>query len=125
MTRILIAFIAFYKRWLSPAIHTLGVGGCRFQPTCSEYAIRAIAMHGPVRGSALAVWRLLRCHPFSRGGLDQVPAVRTKATRLAPGDGIPTAEAFSEKSSLTSQDRAEAHGAPIQQPGALAQKPLP
>lgn len=76
MTRILLALLCFYKRWLSPAVHTLGVGGgCRFQPTCSDYAVVAIATHGPIRGCALAVWRLLRCHPFSRGGLDQVPPV--------------------------------------------------
>ncbi len=73
MTRILLAILAFYQRWLSPALHTIGVGGCRYQPTCSEYAVRAISMHGPVRGSFLALWRLLRCNPFTRGGLDQVP----------------------------------------------------
>lgn len=73
MTRFLLAVLDFYKRWLSPAVHTLGVGGCRFQPTCSDYAVTAIAIHGPVRGTALAAYRLLRCHPFSRGGLDQVP----------------------------------------------------
>jgi len=73
MTRLLLAALAFYKRWLSPAVHSLGVGGCRFQPTCSDYAVTAIAVHGPLRGSALALGRLLRCHPFSRGGLDQVP----------------------------------------------------
>jgi putative membrane protein insertion efficiency factor len=73
MTRFLLAVLGFYKRWLSPAVHTLGVGGCRFQPTCSDYAVTAIALHGPIRGTMLAVWRLLRCHPFSHGGLDQVP----------------------------------------------------
>ncbi len=73
MTRILLALLTFYQRWLSPAVHTLGVGGCKFLPSCSEYAVSAIAMHGPLRGSALAAGRLLRCHPFSRGGLDQVP----------------------------------------------------
>ena len=78
MTRILLAALAFYRRWLSPAIHSLGAGGCRFVPTCSEYAAVAIATHGPFRGVALAGWRLLRCHPFSRGGLDPVPpAVKT------------------------------------------------
>ncbi|HTX75687.1 MAG TPA: membrane protein insertion efficiency factor YidD [Terracidiphilus sp.] len=76
MSRVLLVLLAFYQRLLSPALHSLGLGGCRFQPTCSEYAVRAIAMHGPWRGSAFALWRLLRCHPFSRGGLDQVPPVR-------------------------------------------------
>jgi uncharacterized protein len=73
MTRILLFLIAFYQRWLSPALHALSPGGCKFLPTCSEYAAQAIAMHGPARGLGLAAWRLLRCHPFSRGGLDPVP----------------------------------------------------
>jgi putative membrane protein insertion efficiency factor len=73
MTRLLLATLAFYQRWLSPAVHTLNPGGCRYQPTCSEYAQIAIATHGPVRGVALSLSRLLRCHPFARGGLDQVP----------------------------------------------------
>lgn len=75
MTGILLAILEFYRRWLSPALHSLGSGGgCRFVPTCSEYASIAIATHGPIRGTRLAIWRLLRCHPFSRGGLDSVPA---------------------------------------------------
>jgi putative membrane protein insertion efficiency factor len=73
MTRLLLATLDFYRRWLSPAVHTLHPGGCRYQPTCSEYAQIAIATHGPTRGVALGLWRLLRCHPFARGGLDQVP----------------------------------------------------
>lgn len=80
MTRVLLVLLSFYKRWLSPAVHTLGVGGCKFQPTCSDYAVLAISMHGPFRGTALALWRLLRCHPFSRGGLDQVPPARHSLT---------------------------------------------
>ncbi len=73
MTRLLLALLAFYKRWLSPALHSLGAGGCKFLPTCSEYAATAIAVHGPLRGIGLAAWRLLRCHPFSPGGFDPVP----------------------------------------------------
>jgi hypothetical protein len=73
ITRLLLALLGFYRRWLSPAVHAVSPGGCRFQPTCSEYAVIAISNHGPLRGSALALWRLLRCHPFSKGGLDQVP----------------------------------------------------
>ncbi len=73
MTRFLLALLAFYRRWLSPALHTLNPGGCRFVPTCSEYASVAIATHGPLRGVVLATGRLLRCHPFRRGGLDPVP----------------------------------------------------
>jgi hypothetical protein len=87
MTRILLATLAFYRRWLSPAIHTLGSGGCRYLPTCSEYAEVAIARHGPVRGVALALWRLLRCHPFARGGLDQVPPL--PMARTFPHEPLP------------------------------------
>jgi hypothetical protein len=73
MTRLLLVLLAFYKRWLSPAFHALGSGGCKYVPTCSEYAAEAINLHGPLRGCGLALWRLLRCHPFMRGGLDPVP----------------------------------------------------
>ncbi|MGO8759632.1 MAG: membrane protein insertion efficiency factor YidD [Terracidiphilus sp.] len=73
MTRLLLLLLAFYKRWLSPAVHAISPGGCKFEPTCSEYAATAIAIHGPLRGLTLAAWRLLRCHPFSPGGFDPVP----------------------------------------------------
>lgn len=46
---------------------------CRFHPTCSVYAIAALRTHGILRGGALSVWRLLRCHPWSQGGVDPVP----------------------------------------------------
>ncbi len=62
-----------YKRLMSPLIHVLGVSRCIFLPTCSEYAYLAVERHGWLRGSALAVSRLTRCHPFSKGGLDPVP----------------------------------------------------
>lgn len=79
MTQILLAMLAFYRRWLSPALHAFGGGGgCRFVPTCSEYAAVAIASHGPLRGTWLALLRLLRCHPFCRGGLDPVPLARNE-----------------------------------------------
>ncbi len=86
MTRFLLATLAFYRRWLSPAMHAVFPGGCRYVPTCSEYAAVAIATHGPWRGSAMAAWRILRCHPFARGGLDPVPpAPGRPATRRGAG----------------------------------------
>ena len=51
MTRVLLALLGFYRRWLSPALHSLGPGGCNYLPTCSEYAQVAIATHGPLRGA--------------------------------------------------------------------------
>jgi putative membrane protein insertion efficiency factor len=91
MTRLLLATLGFYQRWLSPAIHSISPGGCRYQPTCSEYAQIAIATHGPMRGVALSLWRLLRCHPFARGGLDQVPPARIAAhtPRPVPTEPLP------------------------------------
>jgi len=72
-TRSLLAFLGFYRRWLSPVMHALSPTGCRFRPTCSEYAAEAVATHGAARGSWLALRRLMRCHPFGASGFDPVP----------------------------------------------------
>lgn len=58
-----------YKRFVSPLLPP----ACRFEPTCSVYAMDAVARHGALRGSWLAVRRLARCHPFNPGGWDPVP----------------------------------------------------
>jgi len=58
-----------YKRGISPWLPR----ACRFEPTCSVYARRAIERHGLLRGLRLSFWRLLRCQPFHPGGLDPVP----------------------------------------------------
>jgi len=86
MTHILLALIAFYKRWLSPPLHAISMSRCKFVPSCSEYAAVAIATHGPLRGSALAAWRLLRCHPFSPGGFDPVPIRAPKPAASSPAN---------------------------------------
>ncbi len=73
MKQILLAILAFYRYWISPALHSLFPSGCRFQPTCSQYATEAITSHGALHGSFLALRRLLRCHPFGGSGYDPVP----------------------------------------------------
>jgi putative membrane protein insertion efficiency factor len=70
--RLLTLFIGGYRRWISPLLRQ----NCRFHPTCSAYAVEAIRVHGALRGSFLAIKRLGRCHPWSAGGVDHVPARR-------------------------------------------------
>lgn len=66
---LLIQPIRFYQRFISP----LTPPTCRFTPTCSNYAIQAIRKHGPFKGLALAVWRIMRCNPWGGSGYDPVP----------------------------------------------------
>jgi putative membrane protein insertion efficiency factor len=71
---VLLLSIHAYRMLLSPLLG----GCCRFEPSCSAYAVEAVTRHGPVRGAWLAVRRVLRCHPLRPGGYDPVP-------REAPG----------------------------------------
>lgn len=61
--------IAGYRRFVSPLLPP----ACRFVPSCSEYGYEAVAKYGIIKGGRLAVWRVLRCNPFARGGYDPVP----------------------------------------------------
>ena len=70
MRTILILLGRAYQVTLSPLFR----GCCRFEPSCSNYAIEALTVHGAFKGSLLAAWRLLRCHPFGAHGYDPVPA---------------------------------------------------
>ena len=69
MKKILVWIILFYKKYLSPLKSTK----CPYYPSCSQYGLEAIQKHGVVKGSLLALWRILRCNPFSKGGYDPVP----------------------------------------------------
>ncbi|KPK00712.1 MAG: hypothetical protein AMJ60_00210 [Desulfobacterales bacterium SG8_35] len=66
------AFLLFLIRAYQLLISPLFPPACRFTPTCSQYAVDAIKCHGPLRGFFMALWRILRCHPFSDGGYDPV-----------------------------------------------------
>ena len=68
MSRVFIAPISLYRRFISPLI----APRCRYYPTCSAYAVDAIRDYGVLRGLVLAGWRLLRCNPLSKGGFDPV-----------------------------------------------------
>ncbi|EUJ33573.1 hypothetical protein MFLO_02242 [Listeria floridensis FSL S10-1187] len=69
MKKFLIGGIRIYRKYISP----LTPPSCRFYPTCSQYGIEAIETHGAFKGSYLAIRRILKCHPFHKGGLDPVP----------------------------------------------------
>jgi putative membrane protein insertion efficiency factor len=81
LERLLVGLIRLYQYLLSPWVGH----GCRYWPTCSEYARDAIEQHGAGRGVYLALRRIGRCHPYGRGGVDPVPA--TFAWRCACSDG--------------------------------------
>jgi putative membrane protein insertion efficiency factor len=68
MTRLAIAVVRLYQFLVSPL---LPEGTCKFHPSCSQYAVDALRAHGLLRGAVLAGWRLLRCHPWSAGGVDR------------------------------------------------------
>jgi putative membrane protein insertion efficiency factor len=65
----LVLLVRFYRLFISPAL----APACKYHPSCSAYADEALRTHGLVRGGALVAWRLCRCNPLSRGGVDFVP----------------------------------------------------
>lgn len=69
MTRVMTFAIRLYQWIVSPWLGPC----CRFEPSCSEFAIEALRLHGPLRGAGLALRRVLRCHPWNPGGYDPVP----------------------------------------------------
>ena len=79
--RIVEAPIIVYQRLISPAFPRR----CKYEPTCSSYAVQALRQFGILRGLVLATWRVLRCNPFSHGGFDPVEAQRV--FRSGPGPG--------------------------------------
>ena len=68
MKRILMALIRFYQKFISPMFPPR----CRYIPTCSQYALEAVAKYGALKGGGMALLRILRCHPFAKGGYDPV-----------------------------------------------------
>ena len=69
MKKLLIWLIRLYQRYISPVKYTR----CPYMPTCSCYGLEAIEKYGALKGGTMAVWRILRCNPFSHGGYDPVP----------------------------------------------------
>lgn len=69
MKKIFVFIIKFYQKYISPMKRTR----CPYTPSCSQYGLEAIEKYGVIKGGWLAVWRILRCNPFSKGGYDPVP----------------------------------------------------
>ena len=67
--KVLIVVVKGYQYLLSPLLGS----NCRFTPSCSSYTIEAIRLHGAMKGFLMGLWRILRCHPFSKGGYEPVP----------------------------------------------------
>ena len=84
LTGLLILPIRGYQLFISPLFGPR----CRFYPSCSAYAVIALRTHGPLRGSWLAVWRLLRCHPWNPGGVDLVPPRRSAGAAPGTPEGV-------------------------------------
>ena len=83
--RIVQAPVVLYQRFISPALPRR----CKYEPTCSAYAVQALNEFGILRGLVLAAWRVLRCNPFSHGGYDPVEAQRVFRPR-SPAAGSPS-----------------------------------
>lgn len=109
----LIALVRFYQIVISP----LTPPTCRYYPSCSSYAVTALQRFGPLKGTWLAVRRVLRCHPWAPGGVDHVPPraeqvhESSRATPAAPGPA-PDASVDGDMSSSTHQTPARSSGRP-------------
>ena len=77
MRAVVIAPVRLYQRFISPALPRR----CKYHPSCSEYAVQAVRTYGVLRGLVLAAWRILRCNPWSHGGVDPVEAQTIFRTR--------------------------------------------
>ncbi|MEX2275548.1 MAG: membrane protein insertion efficiency factor YidD [Actinomycetota bacterium] len=96
---VLLAAIFVYRRTLSGMLG----GQCRFVPTCSHYGAEAIRVHGAVRGGGMTLWRIARCGPFTRGGIDRVPP---RGSRPPTYDGVNTGRSYD---AVAQRDETGAH----------------
>ncbi len=75
LTHIIVQSVRFYQLYISKPLHALAgpYSGCRYSPSCSAYFIKAVQVHGVLRGVQLGIWRILRCNPWGGHGYDPVP----------------------------------------------------
>jgi hypothetical protein len=80
IARLLVLLVRVYQRTLSPLLGEV----CRFEPSCSRYAVACLEEHGAVKGSLLSFWRLCKCHPLHRGGFDPPPLKEVRRPVSSP-----------------------------------------
>jgi hypothetical protein len=84
ISRATVAVLVFLVRLYQAGVRPLLGGGCRFHPSCSQYTVEALRVHGVFRGLGLATWRILRCHPFGGSGYDPVPPAEKRCQEPSP-----------------------------------------
>jgi putative membrane protein insertion efficiency factor len=110
MKKALLIAVRVYQVWLGPLLG----GACRYYPSCSHYAAEAIERHGARRGLALAVRRVLRCHPFAAGGIDLVPESEPGAMPPNAHSCHPASAAAHQGPALRTEQASRTAGAPRQ-----------
>ncbi len=119
MKYLFMGFIRLYQWTLSPVLGPR----CKYWPSCSHYGYEAFARHGTIRGFGLTAWRILRCNPWSHGGIDEVPPAR--ASRWAGRFGRSDPAADRSGASRTSRSLGDTQTTTIASPSALAEVARP
>lgn len=99
LRQFLILGVRFYKRWISPGLPS----SCRYYPSCSSYAVQSLQRHGAFKGLLLASWRILKCNPFTEGGVNPIPEQGNWRSAVGP-DGRPRETAAENNGSLDDPD---------------------
>lgn len=116
---VLVAPIRFYQRFITPYTPAT----CRYYPTCSAYAVTALRTRGALIGTALTVWRLLRCNPWSDGGIDHVPAHGWRREPMEPPGSCSHDEPAAAPSGAVEADEPEPTAPPAGHPADLSGPP--
>jgi putative membrane protein insertion efficiency factor len=86
LSRLIVLIVKVYQRTLSPWLLLVSGSECRFEPSCSRYAIGCLEAHGALRGSLLSIVRMCKCHPFHPGGYDPPPSPAVERARVKAGE---------------------------------------
>ncbi len=104
MTNPLVSVLSAGIRWYQKTISHGFPRRCKYQPTCSQYSLEAIQIHGAFKGTLLSVWRILRCNPWSKGGVDWVPKPGKWPSKPLGYEELMAQRAKEDSSSVSSSD---------------------